>query len=62
MNNSITGCINKIYAAADKAKDYRTMQFFDWFVKEQEKKKKECQRPDSRNSNCSAAIPKGSTP
>ena len=36
----ITGCINKIYAAADKAKDYRTMQFFDWFVKEQGEEEK----------------------
>ena len=36
----ITGGINKIYAAADKAKDYRTMQFFDWFVKEQGEEEK----------------------
>ena len=42
----ITGCINKIYAAADKAKDYRTMQFFDWFVKEQGEEEKNRQRPD----------------
>ena len=31
----VTSLINNIYAAADAAKDYRTMQFLDWFVKEQ---------------------------
>ena len=31
----VTSLINTIYAAADDIKDYRTMQFYDWFVKEQ---------------------------
>ena len=31
----VTGLINEIYAAAHEAKDFRTMQFLDWFVKEQ---------------------------
>lgn len=36
----ITNKINTIYQAADKVKDYRTMQFYDWFVKEQGEKEK----------------------
>ena len=31
----VTDLINKIYEAAHEVKDYRTMQFLDWFVKEQ---------------------------
>ena len=31
----VTGLINDIYAAAYEAKDFATMQFLDWFVKEQ---------------------------
>ncbi|MGI6217296.1 MAG: ferritin [Coriobacteriales bacterium] len=31
----VTSLINNIYAAASKANDYRTMQWLDWFVKEQ---------------------------
>ncbi len=31
----VTSLINDIYAAAYDAKDFRTMQFLDWFVKEQ---------------------------
>ncbi|MDR3283208.1 MAG: ferritin [Candidatus Methanoplasma sp.] len=31
----ITGSINAIYEAALEAKDFRTQQFLDWFVKEQ---------------------------
>lgn len=31
----VTSLINNIYAAAQEAKDYRTIQFLDWFVKEQ---------------------------
>ena len=31
----VTSLINDIYEAAHKEKDYRTMQFLDWFVKEQ---------------------------
>ena len=32
---NVTSLINDIYAAAYEAKDFRTMQFLDWFVKEQ---------------------------
>ena len=31
----VTGLINNIYAEAYAEKDFRTMQFLDWFVKEQ---------------------------
>ncbi len=31
----ITDRINKIYAAASEAKDYRCMKFLDWFIDEQ---------------------------
>lgn len=31
----VTSLINGIYSAASAVKDYRTMQFLDWFVKEQ---------------------------
>lgn len=31
----VTGLIHGIYDAAYEAKDFRTMQFLDWFVKEQ---------------------------
>ena len=31
----VTASINNIYAAAYEDKDFRTMQFLDWFVKEQ---------------------------
>ncbi|MGB4659554.1 MAG: ferritin [Mobilitalea sp.] len=31
----VTASINTIYEAAYKCKDFRTMQFLDWFVKEQ---------------------------
>ena len=31
----VTSLINTIYDAACEAKDHRTMQFLDWFVKEQ---------------------------
>lgn len=31
----VTGLIHTIYDAASSVKDFRTMQFLDWFVKEQ---------------------------
>lgn len=31
----VTSLINDIYAAAYEARDFRSMQFLDWFVKEQ---------------------------
>ena len=36
----VTGLINAIYDAAQAVKDYRTMQFLDWFVKEQGEEEK----------------------
>lgn len=36
----ITDQINQIYKAADKVNDYRSMQFLDWFVKEQGEEEK----------------------
>lgn len=37
---SITASINAIYDAATKCKDYRTLQFLDWFIKEQGEEEK----------------------
>ena len=34
----VTSLINDIYAAAYEVRDFRTMQFLDWFVKEQGEK------------------------
>ncbi len=36
----VTSLINNIYAAAHEAKDFRTMKFLDWFVKEQGEEEK----------------------
>ncbi|MCI2082119.1 MAG: ferritin [Bacteroidales bacterium] len=36
----VTGLINSIYEAARQANDFRTMQFLDWFVKEQGEEEK----------------------
>ena len=36
----LTSLINNIYAAASEKKDFRTMQFLDWFVKEQGEEEK----------------------
>lgn len=36
----VTSLINDIYAAAYEAKDFRTMQVLDWFVKEQGEEEK----------------------
>lgn len=36
----VTALINDIYAAAYTVKDFRTMQFLDWFVKEQGEEEK----------------------
>jgi len=36
----VTASINNIYAAAYELKDFRTMQFLDWFVKEQGEEEK----------------------
>lgn len=36
----VTGLINSIYGAAYELKDFRTMQFLDWFVKEQGEEEK----------------------
>ena len=36
----VTSLINDIYAAAAEVKDFRTMQFLDWFIKEQGEEEK----------------------
>ena len=36
----VTGLIHTIYDAAGSVKDFRTMQFLDWFVKEQGEEEK----------------------
>ena len=36
----VTGLIHTLYEAAYSAKDFRTMQFLDWFVKEQGEEEK----------------------
>ena len=36
----VTSLINTIYAAAQAVNDYRTVQFLDWFVKEQGEEEK----------------------
>ena len=36
----VTSLINTIYAAAQEVKDFRTVQFLDWFVKEQGEEEK----------------------
>lgn len=36
----VTSLINTIYAAAQAANDFRTVQFLDWFVKEQGEEEK----------------------
>ena len=36
----VTASINNIYAAAQSDKDYRSMQFLDWFIKEQGEEEK----------------------
>jgi len=36
----VTASINEIYAVAYEIKDFRTMQFLDWFVKEQGEEEK----------------------
>ncbi|WP_373218020.1 ferritin [Ruminococcus sp. 5_1_39BFAA] len=39
----VTSLINNIYAAAQEAKDFRTTQFLDWFIKEQGEEEKNSQ-------------------
>lgn len=39
----ITASINQIYSAAYEERDFRTMQFLDWFVKEQLEEEKSVQ-------------------
>lgn len=36
----ITASINNIYRVANEIHDYRTMQFYDWFIKEQGEEEK----------------------
>jgi ferritin len=36
----VTSLIHNIYSASNEVKDFRTMQFLDWFVKEQGEEEK----------------------
>lgn len=36
----VTSLINNIYSVATQVQDYRTVQFLDWFVKEQGEEEK----------------------
>ena len=36
----VTASINEIYAAANKVHDFRSMQFLDWFIREQGEEEK----------------------
>lgn len=38
----VTSLINTLYHAAYEDKDFRTMQFLDWFIKEQGEEEKNC--------------------
>lgn len=53
----VTKAINQIYSVAYELKDFRTMQFLDWFVKEQGEEEK-IQRILSSVTICLAAMPK----
>lgn len=39
----VTGLIHNLYAAAQECHDFRTVQFLDWFVKEQGEEEKNAQ-------------------
>ncbi len=56
----VTALINAIYGAAQSANDFRTVQFLDWFVKEQGEEEK-IPPTSSPRWSCSAATPKHST-
>ena len=45
----VTGLIHTLYEAAYSAKDFRTMQFLDWFVKEQGEGGEERRGPDQKD-------------
>ena len=51
----VTASINNIYEAAYNVKDFRTMQFLDWFIKEQARKKRTLMTI-SKNMICSQVI------
>lgn len=60
----VTGLIHNIYDAAYEVRDFRTMQFLDWFVKEQGEEEKNaedlikrwsCSVPTRRAFTCSTA-------
>ena len=51
----VTGLINNIYDAAYQVKDFRTMQFLDWFIKEQmEEEDKDVYKRQSQRASCDA--------
>ena len=46
----VTSLINNIYAEANKIHDYKTMQFLDWFIKEQGEEEKKRRRSVKENA------------
>jgi len=54
----VTGLINDIYAAAHDVKDYRTMNFLDWFIEEQMEEEKSAE-DNIRKFELFASDPKG---
>lgn len=54
----VTASINTIYEAAYKVKDFRTMQFLDWFVKEQGEEEKNAE-DNIKKYDLFAGDPKG---
>jgi len=54
----VTDSINKIYEAAFKVHDFRTMQFLDWFIKEQGEEEKNAE-DNIKKYDLFAGDPKG---
>lgn len=54
----VTASINNIYEEAYKNKDFRTMQFLDWFIKEQGEEEKNSDE-NIKKYNLFAGDPKG---
>ena len=54
----VTASINKIYEAAYKISDFRTMQFLDWFIKEQGEEEKNAE-DNIKKFDLFAGDPKG---
>ena len=56
-SSNVTSLIHAIYEAAYEARDFRTMQFLDWFIKEQGEEEKNAETC-SRSTTCTVPIPR----